>query len=37
MTVLRLIYNLRGMVQNNSKFFIKLVASSYYIRTQVNQ
>lgn len=37
MTVLGLIYNLRGVVQNNSKFFIKLLASSYYITAQVNQ
>lgn len=37
MTVLGLIYNVRGVVQNNSKFFIKLRASSNYIRTQVNQ
>lgn len=36
MTVLRLIYNLRGVVQNNSRFFIKLLAPSYCIEAQVN-
>lgn len=37
MTVLRLIYNLREVVQNNCRFVIKLLASSYSVKSQVNQ
>lgn len=37
MTVLRLIYNLREVVQNNRKFVIELLASSYCVNAQVNE
>lgn len=37
MTALGLIYSLRGVAQNNSKFFIRLQASGLYIRAQVDQ